>query len=131
MAIAEVINSNPKISLGVISFLVTLVSTFIHKWMTNQEHMKNLKDRQKEIQKELRKQKDPEILKELNAEMLKLTGTMMKSSFRPMFVTILPFLILFSWLRSAYSGILSGWIWWYIGYSIVFSSLIRKIFKIQ
>jgi len=131
MAITEVIKSNPKLSLLVISFMVTLFSTFMHKWLTNQEHMKSLKARQKEIQKELKGQKDPDVLKELNAEMLKLTGVMMKSTFRPMFITIVPLLILFAWLRGTYAPILSGWLWWYIGFSVVFSMVIRKIFDIH
>jgi len=125
--------SSPRISLAVISMMVTLVSTLAHKWLTNQEHMKSLKKRQKEIQKELKGGKDEKILKELNGEMLKLTGVMMKGSFKPMFVTIIPFLILFAWIRSVYGGeppILNNWIWYYLGFSVATSMIFRKIMKV-
>ena len=49
-----VVIENPYISLAIISFLVTMFSTLAQKWLTNQEHMKSLKTRQKEIQKVIR-----------------------------------------------------------------------------
>jgi len=132
MTITEVMIANPIPALIVVSVLVTFVSTLAHKWLTNQEHMKNLKKRQKEIQKELKGCKDQCKMKELNSEMLKLTGVMMKSSFKPMFVTILPFLILFWWLRSIYEPIMGhGWIWYYLGFSVVASIILRKVMDVS
>ncbi len=70
-------------------------------------------------------------MKELNSELMKLTGVMFKSSMKPMFVTIIPFLLLFWWLRSVYDPVMgSGWIWWYIGFSVVASIFIRKAMKV-
>ena len=131
MAIKELMVMNPKVSIGIFSVVVTLISTLVQKKLTDQEHLKSLKKRQKEIQKELRKTKEPSIMQELNAEMLQLTGIMFKSSMKPMFVTIIPFLILFTWLRSVYVPVLgSGWIWYYLGYSVLASIVLRKILKV-
>ncbi|MFH0712167.1 MAG: EMC3/TMCO1 family protein [archaeon] len=131
MTLSEVMIASPRVSIAVVSVIVTFVSTLAHKWLTNQEHMKSLKARQKEIQKELRGCKDVNIMKELNAEMMKLTGVMMKSSFRPMFVTIIPFLILFAWLRNIFTPTMSSmWIWYYLGFSIVASIILRKIMRV-
>ena len=131
MAIVEMMTKNPKISISVFSIIVTLISTLVQKKFTDQEHLKSLKKRQKEIQKELKKNKDPSIMKELNAEMLQLTGVMFKSSMKPMFVTIIPFLLLFSWLRSVYVPVLgSSWMWYYIGYSVLASIVLRKVLKV-
>ena len=135
MAVLEVMKSimttNPKTSIIVFSVFVTLVSMLVQKWLTNQEHLKSLKKRQKEIQKELKNCKDGCAMKELNAEMMKLTGIMFKSSMKPMFVTIIPFLILFSWLRGIYVPLLgNSWIWYYLGYSVVASIVLRKLLKI-
>ena len=114
------------------SVIVTFISTLAHKWLTNQEHMKNLKKRQKEIQKELKECKDECVMKELNAEMLKMTGVMMKASFKPMFVTIIPFLLLFAWLRGIYVPIMgNSWIWYYLGFSIVASMILRKVMDVN
>ena len=129
--ITEIIEAYPIPSIIVIGALVTFISTLITKWLTNQEHLKSLKKRQKEIQKELKNCKDGNIMKELNAEMLKLTGVMFKSSMKPMFVTIIPFLLLFVWLRGVYTPVMgSSWIWYYIGYSVVASIILRKILDV-
>jgi len=130
MTITELMTSNPRISIAVFSITVTFLSTLAQKWLTNQEHLRSLKKRQKEIQKELKGCKDQCVMKELNSEMMKLTGVMFKSSMKPMFATMIPFLILFWWLRGVYSPILSSWIWYYIGYSIVASIILRKVLKV-
>ena len=131
MTFTEMMVSNPKISIAVFSVLVTFLSTLAQKWLTNQEHLKSLKKRQKEIQKELRGCKDQCLMKELNSEMMKLTGVMFKSSMKPMFATIIPFLILFAWLRSIYVPVMgNSWIWYYIGYSLVASIVLRKVLKV-
>jgi uncharacterized membrane protein (DUF106 family) len=133
MVISDYISANPILSLAIISLIITLISTLIHKWLTNQEHLRSLKERQKELQKELKNCKDECKLKEINSEILQISGKMMKSSFRPMFVTIIPFLILFSWLRGIYGGaepLLKSWIWYYLGFSILSSIILRKVFKV-
>lgn len=119
----------PKSSIIIISALVTMVSTLVTKWLTNQEHLKGLKERQKQIQKDLKNHKPGEKkFEELQREMLEITGHMMKSSFKPMFVTLIPFLILFYFIRTTYDPVLQGWIWYYLGSSIVFSIIYRKVF---
>jgi uncharacterized membrane protein (DUF106 family) len=132
MTFTEVLTSNPKVSIALFSLVVTLISTLAQKWLTNQEHLKSLKARQKEIQAEIRKnKKDPKLMQELNLEMMKLTGVMFKSSFKPMFATIIPFLLLFAWLRSVYVPVLgNSWIWYYLGYSIILSIILRKVLKV-
>lgn len=131
--VIELIQIYPTISIIVIAFLVTLVSTLITKWLTNQEHLRNLKARQKELQKEIKKCKEDECkMKELNMEMLQITGTMMKSSFKPLFITFIPFLILFAWIRGVYGGeppLLDNWFWYYLGSAFAFSMIFRKLFK--
>jgi uncharacterized membrane protein (DUF106 family) len=128
--IIELIKQYPIYSLVLVSLVITLISTLVTKWLTDQEHLRKLKERQKEIQEELKKCKDDECkMKELQSEMLSITGTMMKSSFKPLFVTMIPFLILFYWLRNFYTPLLPGWIWWYIGTSIAASMIYRKLFK--
>ena len=131
MTITELMISNPKVSIAIFSVLVTTISTLAQKWLTNQEHLRSLKKRQKEIQKELKGCKDNCLMKELNAEMMKITGVMFKSSMKPMFATIIPFLLLFAWLRGIYVPVMgNSWIWYYIGYSVVASIVLRKVLKV-
>jgi uncharacterized membrane protein (DUF106 family) len=127
MVIVDFINSNPILSLAMISIVVTFVSTLAHKWLSNQEHLKSLKKRQKELQKELKNCKDECRLKEINMEIMQITGLMLKSSMRPILATMVPFLLLFYWLRNIYNSLLGGyWILYYILFSLVFSMLFRK-----
>jgi len=137
MAIVEFIQANPKISILILAVVVTFISTIVTKWLTNQEHLKELKKRQKEIQKELKNQKDnPKVFSEMQNEMLQITGTMMKSSFKPVLITMVPFLILFYWIRSLYGApsdggeaLLAGWFWWYLGGSVAAGLIWRKVLK--
>jgi len=126
--IVEFMQTNPRISIVVIALIVTFISTIIMKWLTNQEHLRSLKKRQKELQKEMRSCKDDGKLKEMQSEILSITGIMMKSSFKPVFITMVPFLILFYWIRSIYTPIMGfSWFWYYLGASIISSIIYRKI----
>lgn len=100
----------PIYSIVALAAILTIATTLIQKKFTDQEHLKALKKRQKEIQKEIKKTKDPTIMQELNAEMLQLTGIMFKSSMKPMFVTIIPILLIISWAHAniEYNPILPG-----------------------
>ena len=131
MTITEIITLYPRISIICFSIVITLISTLVTMWLTNQEHLRELKKRQKEIQKELRTLKPGDgKYKELQSEVLQITGTMMKSSFKPLLITMIPFLILFYWIRSIYTPIMGfGWFWYYLGASIVASTIFRKLFK--
>ncbi len=129
--ITDIITLYPKTSIIFLSIIVTLVSTLVTKWLTNQEHLRELKKRQKEIQKELKTCKPGDCkYQELQSEVLQITGTMMKSSFKPLFITMIPFLILFYWIRSIYTPLMGfTWFWYYLGASIVASTIFRKLFK--
>lgn len=128
-------NENPRTYLVVISLLVSFISTLITKYTTDQALLKSIKERQSEIQKELKEKKylpeDKRFL-ELQKEMLELTGKMMKNSFKPMLITLIPFFILFSFLRKFFTPILgSSWIWYYLIPSLLVGSFYRKVLKIS
>ena len=55
----------PVVSLIFISVIVTFVSTLIHKFMTDQEKLKNLKKRHKELQVEMKNCKEKDKIKAL------------------------------------------------------------------
>lgn len=102
---------------------------------TDQEHIKTLKKRQKELQQELkecRKKGEHHRLSEINSEMVELSMKLMKASFsiKQLIITLVPFLIIFRWLREIYTDIYGGWwILWYILASMVASTVYRKLFK--
>jgi uncharacterized membrane protein (DUF106 family) len=133
MVIAFIQNS-PIISILLFSLLVTLFITVVNYFMIDKNKMKEIRDRQKELRLEMKKHKDnPEKMMELNKRMMEDMPEQLKHSFKPMLVTMIPILLFFSWLRTTYAAtsLASTWIWWYIGSSIVFSIILRKIFGLQ
>ena len=134
MNIQAWIISNPKGSIVAISFLVTLFITVIRYYMTDREKMKDIRMRQKKLRVEMKEHKNnPEKMMEINKQMLEDMPEQMKQSFKPMIITLIPLLILFKWLWSAYElTSLSGtWLWWYIGSSIIFSIFLSKAYGLQ
>jgi uncharacterized membrane protein (DUF106 family) len=131
--IKEYLIANPKVGLLFISIFVTLVMTIVTKYTTNQDRMKELKGLQKACQIKLKENKhDQKIQSEVSKQMMECSMEMIKYSFRPMFITLLPLLGLFWWLREVYAEtiIASSWIWWYIGFSIIGSMIFRKVLKV-
>jgi len=134
MTINEIVLNNPRISIVVLSFLVTLFITGVTYFMTDRERMKEIKDKQKRLRKEIKQYRDnPQKMMELNKQMMEDMPEQMKHSFKPMIVTMIPLLILFAWLRGTFaeSVIAGSWFWWYLGSSLVFSMSLRKILGLQ
>jgi uncharacterized membrane protein (DUF106 family) len=132
--ITEFMQTNPRLSIVLISFLVTVFITTVRYFMVDREKMREIKERQKELRKEIKKYKNnPEKMMELNQKMLEDMPEQMKQSFKPMLITLIPILIIFSWMRSIYAetAITSTWLWWYIGSSIIFSIILSKSFGLQ
>jgi uncharacterized membrane protein (DUF106 family) len=134
MAIIELIQNYPRISIIVLSLIITLLITIVNFFMVDRKRMKEIRDKQKKLREEMKSFKDnPEKMLEINKKMMEDMPEQLKHSFKPMLVTLVPLLILFSWLRTTYAEtiIASTWIWWYIGASIVFSIILRKVFGLQ
>ena len=132
--IIEYIESSPKMSIIVISLLVAIFTTTVRYYMVDREKMKVIRARQKELRKDLKNFRDnPEKMMEINKQMMEDMPEQMKQSFKPMIITLIPLLILFKWLWSAYElTSLSGtWLWWYIGSSIIFSIFLSKAYGLQ
>ena len=131
MTIKELLVSNPKVSIIAISFLVTLFMTLVTKKFTDQNRMKELKGIQKACQIKIKDSKgDMKKQSEIQKEMMACSMELMKHSFKPMIFTFLPLIFLFWWIRGVYTDILAGWIWWYIGASIVSSIILRKVLDV-
>ena len=131
MVIKELMISNPKASVIIISFLITLIMTLVTKKFTNQNRMKELKEIQKSCQIKLKDNKgDINAQSEIQKQMMGCSMELMKHSFKPMLFTFLPLIFLFWWIRGIYMDIFPGWIWWYIGAGILSSIILRKVLKV-
>ncbi len=132
--ITEFIRTSPLISLIVISAIVTFFMTLVTWLVTDNEKMKELKEKQKELQrkaKEHQKNGNTDALLEINKQIMMGMPEMMKHNLKPMLITFIPAIIIFSFLNGAYKTTSLGgwWILYYIIFSIIFSTIFRKLFK--
>jgi uncharacterized membrane protein (DUF106 family) len=90
---------NVFIGIIILSALITLLVTLGYKFFSNQDEMKRLKERQKEFQAEMKSLRDkPEEMMKVQKEAMSVNFEYMKHSFKPMLITMLPVLIIFSWM---------------------------------
>lgn len=134
MGITLLIQTYPKSVIILFSFLVSLVITLVSYYVTDHEKMRSIKDKQKRLREEMKLHKDnPQKMMEINKQMMEDFPTQMKESFKTSLITLVPILFLFRWLKTVYAttAIASTWIWWYIGFSILSSIILRKMFKLD
>lgn len=133
-------------SIIIISLILTALMTVAQKYLTNQTEMKHLREELKHLQKEMKSNtNNPDKLPDIQKRSLESNMKYMKLSFRPIIFTSIPIIIIFNWIRTLYPadldlitfpfpiplfGIGLGWLGTYILSSIIFSIIIRKIFKI-
>jgi|SRR3989344_4120309 len=124
-------------SLIIISFILALLTTLVYKYFTDQDALKKIKEDNKKIQEEIKANKDnPQKMAELQKEALhKGFIEPMKHQIKPMIITILPFILIFGWLRTTYADVGSiflglEWFWTYFIFSFIFSMILRKALKV-
>lgn len=144
----EFVKSFPLLSMALFSFVITLLSTIAYKKFTNQQKMKELREKQKEIQETSKQfRNNPDKMLELQQEMMKLSGEQMRASMKITLITLLPFLLIFNFLKNLYMdagvgdimkwginipglGTGGGWLLSYLIFSIIFSMFLRKLMKV-
>lgn len=122
----------------IIVLLISLIVTLVQKYTTDQATIRELKIKQKEINKKAREYShDPAKMMEIQKELMPISIKLMKLSMRPIMFTGIPFIIFFRWFMDVFEamgnpkffGFLS-WFWFYLIFAILFGSIIRKILKV-
>lgn len=96
--------NNPVLTVFVISAAVSLLTVTAQKLLVDQDKMNEMQERSKEFNKELREAQasgDGKKMAKLQAqqmEMMQDQSEVMKMSFRPMIVTMIPILLIFAWM---------------------------------
>ena len=150
---------SPLASILIFSLIITTALSFLYKKLTNQKEFERLKKEQKEFRDQLNEHKDnPEKLAEIQRKMLQSSSESMKLTFKPMIITFIPVMIALYGLKKLYidmaqittiipwnfhiAGICdwgttrgvcdgAGWLLCYIIFSLIFSFILRKVFKMQ
>jgi len=95
----------------IISIVITLLTTIIYKYTTDQKRLKEIKKEMKILQDKQKKYRDdPKKVNEITKEMFGKNAEMMKQSFKSMLYTFLPLILLFSWMSAtmAFQPIMPG-----------------------
>jgi len=95
---------NPVLTVFVISFLVSLLTVTAQKLLVDQDKMHEMQTKSKAFNKELREaqmsgdSKKVAKLQSQQMDMMADQSEIMKMSFRPMIVTMIPILLIFAWM---------------------------------
>jgi uncharacterized membrane protein (DUF106 family) len=128
------LNWNLNLGMIIIVFIITLLTTLVQKYATDQKTLKELRKEQKEMQKQMKEFKDsPEKLMELQKKQMAMFPRQMKLSMRAIAYTGIPFILFFRWFNDYFIAngnpkfILGmGWFLFYFIFTMLFSSLLRK-----
>ena len=124
----------------IIALFISVVTSLIQKYATDQEALKELKKAQKKVQEEMKKfQKEGNAVKmmELQKKQFSSMPEMMKLSMASIIYTGVPFVLFFRWFDDffesigdpAFLGFLS-WFWFYLILLMITGGILRKILKV-
>ncbi|MDP1695726.1 MAG: EMC3/TMCO1 family protein [archaeon] len=134
----RLLNWNIDWGMVIIAAMITLITTLLQKYTTDQNLLREIKKEQKLLQEEINKYKNhPEKLLELQKKQLEFIPKTMDITMRPLIYTVIPIILFFRWFSDYFllhTGIkifgFFGWIWAYLIFSIIFSMILRKALKV-
>jgi uncharacterized membrane protein (DUF106 family) len=137
-SVGALLNWDLTFGMLIIVFLITVVTTLIQKYTTDQKALKELREEQKILQEEMKKYQDnPAKISELSKKQLEFIPKTFKLTSRSVLYTGIPFILFFRWFTDVFTlmgepkffGVLS-WFWFYFIFTMIFSSFLRKYFKV-
>lgn len=125
---------NLNFGMIIVVFVITLLTTLVQKYATDQKTLKEMKKEQKEIQKQMKEFKNhPEKLMELQKKQMAMLMPQMKLSMRAVAYTGIPFILFFRWFTDYFATLGDqkfflgmGWFLFYFIFAIIFGSILRK-----
>lgn len=132
------LNWNITLGMALIVLAISILMTVIQKYATDQKTIREMKEEQKRLNEESKKFKDhPEKMMELQKESMKIALPLMKLGMRPIIYTAIPLILFFRWFMDFFTAVgdfkffgLLSWFWFYLIGTIIFSSILRKIFNV-
>jgi uncharacterized membrane protein (DUF106 family) len=129
---------NLTIGMFVVVFAITVITTTIQKYTTDQKALKELKKEQKLLQEEMKKYKDhPEKIAELSKKQFEFIPKTFKLTSRGVLFTGIPFILFFRWFNDYFTALGNpdvflgfGWFGTYFISAIIFGTILRKIMKV-
>lgn len=100
------LNLPPILAILILSVVLGLVSILAQKYMTDQAKMRRLKSDTKKLQKQMKeaqKAKEQDKMMKVQQKLMPIQLDMMKETFKPLLLTMVPFLIIFLWLGNHFA----------------------------
>ena len=122
----------------IIVLIITIITTLIQKYTTDQKALKELRTEQKLLQEEMKKYKDhPEKLAELSKKQFEFIPKTFKLTSRGVLFTGIPFILLYRWFFDIFTTMgdpkffgFMTWFWFYLIFTMIFASILRKWMKV-
>ena len=138
------LNWNLTIGMLVVVFVITLITTIIQKYATDQKALKELRAEQKILQEEMKTYRDnPAKMSELSKKQMEFIPRTFKLTSRTVLFTGIPFLLFFRWFYDFFNAITLAnngvapvffgflpWFWFYLIFTLIFSSILRKMMHV-
>lgn len=137
------LNWNVTWGMVLIVLIISVFTTLVQKYATDQKALKELKKEQKILQEEMKKYKEhPEKMAELSKKQFAFLPKTFKLTSRAMMFTGVPFILFFRWFHDFFGVIEAAagepikflgfmtWFWFYLICTMVFSTILRKVFKV-
>lgn len=96
------------IEIALISVGITLLSSVVRHFTLDKQQMKEHKEKMKEHKEKAekaRKSGDMKAFQKHQSDLMEVSMTQMRAGFKPMMYTMIPILLIFSFMSSAYGGI--------------------------
>jgi len=95
---------SPFLVIFLISLLVSVITTIVYKYVTDQDKLRALKADIKRYQKKIKELKDePKKAMKVQKDIMRLNGQYMRASFKSTLYTFLPIILFFGWLSAHYA----------------------------
>ena len=135
--IGKILNFNAIFGLILVSAAISFFITLIQKYTTDQETLRSIKKEQKLLQEEMKAYKDhPEKLLALQKKQLEFIPRTFEITLRPLMYTSIPIIIFFRWFSDYFTANpfkifgLMHWLLAYLIFSIVFTTIFRKVLNV-
>ncbi len=121
-----------------IVFIITLITTLVQKYATDQEALRELRKEQKILKEEMNKYKEnPQKMMEFQKKQFEFVPKTMKLTSRSIMFTGIPFILFFRWFNDKFIALgnpkFFGFLSWFLFYlilALVFGSILKKILKV-
>ncbi len=137
-SIGTVLNWNLTLGMLFVTMLISFLTTIVQKYATDQKTLKELRKEQKILQQEIKKYKhDPEKVLELQKKQFEFIPKTTKLSMRAILFTGIPFILLFRWFWDFFNSLgnpkffgIFSWFWFYLIFTMIFTSIFRKVLDV-